>query len=66
MNCLNKEENRTVCPCTYISCLNRGMCCSCVQYHRSKNEIPGCFFPADAEKTYNRSLEFFVSLFKNT
>ncbi|MFN3270815.1 MAG: hypothetical protein ACK42G_09520 [Candidatus Kapaibacteriota bacterium] len=26
-------------------------------------ELPACFFPKDAERTYNRSFEYFVSLY---
>ena len=30
-----------------------------------KRELPGCFFPKDAERTYNRSFEYFAGLVKN-
>ena len=55
MEC-RKEENLKDCGCTYPGCSRKGMCCQCVRYHRMKGAIPGCFFPRDAEKTYNRSM----------
>jgi len=33
-----------------------------VQNHLKSRQIPGCFFPADAEKTYDRSFEHFARL----
>jgi hypothetical protein len=61
----NIEKNLKYCSCSYEPCSRKGKCCECVIYHREHGEIPGCFFPKDKEKTYNRSIEFFVSLFKN-
>jgi len=49
-----------MCTCTYEYCNKKGLCCECVAYHRQRGEIPGCFFPADAERTYDRSLGFFI------
>ena len=48
------------CTCTYTSCDKRGNCCKCVLYHREKGEIPGCFFSAKGERTYDRSLRNFI------
>ncbi len=53
------EKNRKNCTCTY-SCSKKGKCCECVQYHRANGEIPGCFFPPEAEKTYDRSIKAFI------
>lgn len=61
MEC-KQNENKMDCTCTYTTCSRRGMCCECVQYHRSNNEIPGCFFPPAAERSYNRSVENFVKV----
>ncbi|HNW25569.1 MAG TPA: DUF6485 family protein [Candidatus Gastranaerophilaceae bacterium] len=58
MEC-KKEENKINCTCTY-SCSKKGICCDCVAYHRQNGEIPGCFFPASAEKTYDRSIANFI------
>lgn len=54
-----KEENKKFCTCSY-NCPKRGLCCECVKHHREKGEIPGCFFPPDGEKTYNRSIANFI------
>ncbi|MEE9936819.1 MAG: DUF6485 family protein, partial [Deltaproteobacteria bacterium] len=27
----------------------KGVCCDCVAYHLQKRQLPGCFFPKDAE-----------------
>lgn len=58
------EENKAQCSCSYEPCSRKGKCCECVLYHRSKGEIPGCFFPVEMEKTYNRSTHFFCRAFK--
>lgn len=58
MEC-KKEINKANCKCSY-PCSNRGMCCECVKSHRENNEIPGCFFPKEAEKTYDRSISYFI------
>ena len=61
MEC-KKDKNLADCPCTYESCARKGLCCECLQYHLSHNELPGCAFPADAERTYDRSFEHFARL----
>lgn len=58
MEC-KKDINKQDCTCTY-PCGNRGMCCECVKHHRENGEIPGCFFPKDVEKTYDRSIANFI------
>ncbi len=60
MDC-NQEHNRQRCNCTY-PCAKKGACCQCVAYHRALRELPACFFPADAERTYDRSYDYFVKL----
>ncbi len=55
-DCPNQKQNRAQCTCSYVSCSRAGVCCECVAYHRDKGEIPGCFFPPEAEKTYDRSV----------
>ena len=54
------ERNKTACPCTYESCDKRGKCCECVAYHRGKDQLPGCFFTKEGERTYDRSFRFFA------
>jgi hypothetical protein len=60
MACTNLEKNKANCTCTYTSCSRYGNCCSCIAYHRKRGELPGCLFSPEAEKTYNRSIEFFI------
>ena len=63
MEC-KKEENKIGCSCTSVSCSKRGVCCECVRHHRENGEIPGCFFPAGAERTYDRSIQNFVKAYR--
>ncbi|MFC1630026.1 DUF6485 family protein [Patescibacteria group bacterium] len=58
MEC-KKENNLKTCPCTYTSCDKRGTCCECIRHHVEKNELPGCCFSKEAEKTYDRSFKKF-------
>ena len=51
-DCKNNIEH---CTCTY-HCDKRGNCCECVMYHRSKGQVPGCFFSKAGEATYDRSV----------
>jgi len=55
-----KPENLANCACTYTSCDKRGLCCECIAYHLKSKQLPGCCFPPDAEKTYDRSFEAFA------
>jgi len=61
MNCENKQRNLENCNCTY-ACSKKGICCECISYHRSMRQLPACYFPKDAEKTYDRSFEYFGQL----
>ncbi len=58
-SCQNKKQNLQICNCTYDPCERKGMCCECLSYHRSKHELPACYFPADKEKTFDRSINNF-------
>ncbi|WP_438313778.1 DUF6485 family protein [Candidatus Caldatribacterium sp. SIUC1] len=58
------KENLAQCTCTYLSCAKRGKCCECVAYHRAHGEIPGCFFPPDVERTYDRSIRRFIAAYQ--
>lgn len=60
--CVNKSKNLENCGCTYTSCSKRGVCCECLKSHWQNRELPGCLFPPEAEKTYNRSLEYFIEV----
>ena len=61
MEC-KKEENLKQCNCSYDPCSRKGICCECVAYHRKMQQLPACFFPADVERTYDRSFERFAQL----
>ncbi|MBM3713454.1 MAG: hypothetical protein FJW56_08485 [Actinobacteria bacterium] len=56
----NKESNLKKCNCTYEPCSRKGICCECLHYHRAMGELPACYFSAKDEKTYNRSIDFFI------
>ncbi len=56
MECTQKSNP---CPCTY-PCERHGKCCDCLKYHRERRELPACLFNAKDERTYDRSIEFFV------
>ena len=58
----NQSANLDYCNCTYEPCPRKGKCCEYIKYHQKMNEMPACFFPDEAEKTYDRSIEHFVSL----
>ncbi len=59
MEC-KREENLKECPCTYLNCPRKGICCLCISHHRKKNELPGCFFSKEEEASYDRSLDNFL------
>ncbi|MDD5431872.1 MAG: DUF6485 family protein [Candidatus Omnitrophica bacterium] len=61
-NCPNQKTNLANCNCSYAGCARKGLCCECISYHRSKREIPACFFPSDIEKCYDRSIENFLRI----
>ncbi len=61
MEC-KKDGNLEKCNCTYEPCPRKGVCCDCLTYHLKSRQLPGCCFPDDVEKTYNRSFERFAEL----
>jgi len=65
-SCPNQKKNMEICNCTYSGCSHMGICCECIHYHRIKGQLPACYFSAEAEKTYDRSIENFVRLNKQT
>ena len=64
MRTCNENANRKHCNCTYSSCSRMGVCCECVSYHRRMGELPACYFPNDVERTYDRSIETFVRIYR--
>ena len=58
----NRGKNLKECTCTYKGCSRKGLCCECISYHWAMKQLPGCLFPPEAEKTYDRSLEYFLEV----
>jgi hypothetical protein len=54
------KANKGKCNCTYEPCPRKGKCCECIQYHLAMDELPACAFPADIERTYDRSFRKFA------
>ncbi|MGE4357598.1 MAG: DUF6485 family protein [Candidatus Omnitrophota bacterium] len=63
MECTQKK-NLDFCTCTYEPCPRKGKCCECIIYHRNKGQLPGCLFPPEVEKTYDRSIKAFITAYK--
>ncbi|MFP4051130.1 MAG: DUF6485 family protein [Thermoplasmata archaeon] len=59
----SKDDNLDMCNCSYPGCPRKGVCCDCIQYHLSRNELPACVFPDDVEETYDRSFERFIEVY---
>ena len=57
------DQNKTRCACTF-GCGKKGICCECIGYHRGLGELPGCYFPRDAERTGDRSISNFIGIVK--
>lgn len=60
----NVNRNLKNCNCSYEPCSRKGICCECIAYHRSHGELPACYFPSDVERTYDRSIARFISMYK--
>jgi len=65
MNKCRRDTNLSRCNCTWEPCSRKGVCCECLAYHWNHRELPACFFPDAVEKTYDRSLRRFISLYKD-
>ncbi len=61
-NCTNRESNLEDCPCTYPGCPRKGACCDCLRYHLACQELPGCCFPPEVERSYDRSFRRFAEI----
>ena len=60
----NVNQNKANCTCTYEGCSRKGLCCECLSYHWGMEQLPGCLFPPEVEKTYDRSLAKFIAVYK--
>ena len=58
------NSNKKECSCTYEACSKKGICCECIKYHFENEQFPGCFFPKDIEKTYDRSINKFIQVYQ--
>jgi hypothetical protein len=58
--CVNIKKNNAICNCTYRGCPRHGICCECLAYHRASGQLPACYFDAEAERTYDRSIENYM------
>jgi len=58
------DVNKSGCNCTYEPCARKGICCECIAYHREYGELPACYFPAEIERTYDRSIKRFISVYR--
>jgi len=58
------DQNKAQCNCTYEPCSRKGICCECIVYHKESGELPACYFPADVERTYDRSVERFIQTYR--
>jgi hypothetical protein len=63
MEC-NIKANKAKCNCTYEPCPRKGKCCECIAYHLEMEELPACAFPAEIERTYDRSFAKFAEVIK--
>ena len=61
MEC-KQTQNAANCACTYATCGKRGLCCECIASHLANKELPGCCFPPEAEKSYDRSFANFAKV----
>jgi hypothetical protein len=59
-DCKHYQNNLDACNCTYEPCSRKGYCCECLHYHRKMGELPACYFSAEEERTFNRSISFFA------
>jgi hypothetical protein len=58
-------SNNVKCTCTYTSCSRHGKCCECLEYHLGMNQLPGCCFPPEVERTYDRSFRKFIETYQD-
>jgi hypothetical protein len=61
MPCSNQSKKAKQCACTH-DCARKGNCCECIRYHRSSGELPACYFNAEFEQTYDRSINNYLKM----
>jgi len=60
-----KQKNLKNCNCSYAGCSKKGVCCDCLAYHLSMQQLPACCFPDDVERTYDRSFAKFIEVWQD-
>jgi len=60
MECKHLQDNLAICNCSYEPCSRKGNCCECLAYHRRAGELPACYFTDEEERSYDRSIAFFI------
>jgi len=65
MDKCRSDKNLARCNCYYEPCSRKGICCECLAYHWSMKELPACLFPDQVERTYDRSLRRFISVYRD-
>ena len=63
MEC-QKDKNSISCSCAHTECSRHGVCCDCLRYHLSLDELPACCFPDHIAKTDGRSFRKFIEVNK--
>jgi hypothetical protein len=59
-----KEANKANCTCSYPGCPRKGDCYACVEHHKHQDELPGCFFTPEGERSYDRSIKNFIKTYQ--
>ncbi len=59
------ENNKIRCNCSAKDCPRRGKCCECIAHHFKKEQLPGCVFPNEVERTFDRSFAKFIEVYQN-
>ncbi|MEI7961813.1 MAG: DUF6485 family protein [archaeon] len=60
MGC-KQRQNLKKCTCTF-ECEKKGICFECVEYHRKRMELPGCYFSKIAEANGDRTIKNYVEI----
>ncbi len=49
--CNQLEKNQERCTCLSTGCSRHSFCCECVAHHRSNNQLPGCYFSTEQQRS---------------
>ena len=64
MECSNESKNLAGCGCSYPGCPAKGALLRVFAVSFEKQELPACCFPADVERTSDRSFKRFAQIHK--